>query len=84
MQSIGNTQKSIETVNQFASPLTFTTFGDQSEIDAKIDATGQWETIATVHSVAGIDAEEIAQFIVEAVTMRQELLGRSRVMNVGQ
>ena len=48
-------------------PWSCTHFGDQSEIEAFIPATGKWETIADVHSVGGIDAEDIANFIICAV-----------------
>jgi len=54
-------------------PWTCTNFGDQSEIEAYVEATGAWETIATVHAVNGVDAEDIASFIVRAVN----LLGKS-------
>ena len=45
-------------------PWSCTHFGDQSEIEAFVPATGRWETIADVHSVGDIDAEDIADFIV--------------------
>lgn len=48
-------------------PWSCTNFGEQSEIDAYIDSTDTWETIATIQSAAGIDAEDIASFIVHAV-----------------
>ena len=44
-------------------PWSCTHFGDQSEIEAFIPATGKWETIADVHSVGDLDAEDIADFI---------------------
>lgn len=45
-----------------------TRFGDCSEIDAFIQTTGKWETVATIYPVAGIDAEDIAEFFVHAVS----------------
>ena len=54
-------------------PMTCTSFGDHSEIDALIESTGQWETLATIHSVAGIDAEDIASFVVHSVSVRQKV-----------
>lgn len=47
-----------------------THFGDMSEIEVFVEASGQWETVAEVHSVANIDAEDIADFIVQAVIDR--------------
>lgn len=40
---------------------------DQSEIEAQIMATGSWETIAAVRSLPGLDAEDLASFIVMMV-----------------
>ncbi|MDR3613001.1 MAG: hypothetical protein P4L53_05495 [Candidatus Obscuribacterales bacterium] len=64
--------KPVQKTNLAALPLACTTFGDQSEIDVRIDATGKWETIATIRSVAGFDAEDIASVIVHSVSARQE------------
>jgi hypothetical protein len=50
-----------------AMPWTCTYFGRQAEIDAYISTTGNWETIATVYSVAGFDAEDTASLIIRAV-----------------
>jgi hypothetical protein len=44
-----------------------THFGNQSEIESYIAATGKWETVADVRPVAGVDAEDMADFIVNAV-----------------
>ncbi len=49
-------------------PWTYTNFGNHSEIEAFIESTGTWETIAEVHSVADMDAEDIADFIIRAVS----------------
>jgi hypothetical protein len=46
-------------------PWSCTHFGDLSEIEANIG--GKWETIAEVHSVGNLDAEDIADLIVRAV-----------------
>ncbi|HUY67919.1 MAG TPA: hypothetical protein VMV79_01285 [Alphaproteobacteria bacterium] len=48
-------------------PWSCTNFGEQSEIDAYVDATGTWETIATIQPVAAIDAEDIASFITNTI-----------------
>jgi len=54
-------------------PWTCTNFGNQSEIEAYVKATGTWETIATVHVAGGVDAEDIAGFIVQAVNDREKV-----------
>jgi hypothetical protein len=43
-----------------------TSFGNESEIDVRLP-DGNWETIATIRSVAGMDADEIASHIVKAI-----------------
>ena len=48
-------------------PWSCTHFGGQSEIEAYIDATGKWETIATVNMINDIDAEDVASFIVQHI-----------------
>jgi len=48
-------------------PWSCTNFGQQSEIDIYIEATGKWETVADIHTVADIDAEDIASLIVHIV-----------------
>jgi hypothetical protein len=48
-------------------PWSCTQFGNQSEIEAFVGSTGKRETIADVHGVAGVDAEDMADFIVRAV-----------------
>ena len=48
-------------------------FGKQAEIDGFDSTTGKWETIATVDAIAGIDAEDVAAFIVEAVIGYQKV-----------
>ena len=45
---------------------TRTSFGSESEIDVRLP-DGSWETIATVRSVAGMDADEIASYVVRAI-----------------
>ena len=47
-------------------------FGGLSEIDVFVEASGKWETAAEVHSVAGIDAEDIANFIIQVVANRMK------------
>ena len=47
-----------------------THFGDISEIEVFIEASGHWETVAEVRPIANIDAEDIADFIVQAVSDR--------------
>lgn len=53
-------------------PLASLTFGNKSEIDARLEANGPWKTIATVYSVAGADAEDIANQIINAMTFRHQ------------
>jgi len=49
-------------------PWACTNFGNASEIDAYVEETGTWETVAETRSIAGvIDAEDIASFIVSSV-----------------
>jgi len=48
-------------------PWKHTCFGKESEVEALIPATGTWETIATVRTVNGVDAEDMAAFIVKLV-----------------
>lgn len=51
-----------------------TNFGQTSEIDAYVEETGSWETVAEAHAVEGIiDAEDIASFIVRSVNQAQEM-----------
>ena len=52
-------------------PWASSSFGRQAEIDGFNPATGAWETIATVNAIAGVDAEDIASFIVKAVAAYQ-------------
>ncbi len=54
----------------FQMALSGTHFGNQSDIDVFVAATGQWETLATVHSVVGIDAEDLAAFILASIQQR--------------
>lgn len=57
-------------------PWMSTDFGDTSEIEAYVEETSTWETIAETHSVTGfIDAEDIANFIVSRVSYSQEVSG---------
>jgi hypothetical protein len=48
-------------------PWRSTSFGNQAEIEALDPATGAWETIALVNAISGLDAEDVASFIVEIV-----------------
>lgn len=43
-------------------------FGNKSEIDVFLESSGQWETAAEVHGVGKFDAEEVAAFMLEAIT----------------
>lgn len=45
-------QKPVKSIDFCLLPLASSTFGNQSEIDAQIEAAGKWKTIATVYSVA--------------------------------
>lgn len=55
-------------------PWACTNFGNTSEIDAYVEQTGKWETIAETHSVGDIlDAEDIASFIVSSANSVQEM-----------
>jgi len=68
-------KKSAKSIDFCRLPLSSSNFGNQSEIDARIGTTGQWKTIATVYSVAGADAEDIAYQIIDAMTFRQQAQG---------
>lgn len=57
---------------QATMPWTCTNFGERSEIEAFIKETGTWETIAEVRAIAGVDAEDVAGFIVKAVNALRE------------
>ncbi len=48
-------------------PWSCTHFGGQSEIETYIPALEKWVTLAEVYSVGGIDAEDLADFIVRTV-----------------
>ena len=56
-----------------------THFGKQSEIEVHVGSTGKWETIAIVHSIVGFDAEDIAGFIVGAISKQKEILPNGSV-----
>jgi len=60
-------KSSIEKSIMATLPWTCTNFGGHSEIEARLGATGSWETLATVHSVDGIDAEDIANFVIQVI-----------------
>lgn len=53
-------------------PWTYTSFGNQVEIEASFEAGGEWTTIAQVNAVADHDAEDVASFIVDAVNEKQK------------
>ena len=63
-------------------PWSCTHFGSQSEIETHVAATGKWETLAEVHAVAGIDAEEIADFIVHVVNKHQKTCALLKEMSL--
>ena len=67
-KAFAKTSSSIHEAIATTCPWTYTNFGNHSEIEAFIEATGAWETIAEVHSIADLDAEDIADFIVRAVS----------------
>ncbi len=48
-------------------PWTCTNFGNRSEIEAFIQETGKWETVAEVRAIGDVDAEDVASLIVQAV-----------------
>jgi hypothetical protein len=48
-------------------------FGDKSEIDVFVESTGRWETAAEVHAVGGVDAEDVASFILQAISAQKEV-----------
>ena len=54
-------------------------FGDKSEIDVFVESTGRWETVAEIHAVGGVDAEDIAAFITEAVIARRNNWPQAKV-----
>ena len=47
-------------------------------IEAQFTATGTWETLAEVCSVHGLDAEDIASFLVTAVNNYRAALCNAR------
>ena len=55
-------------------PWKCTCFGNQAEIEAVDSKTGQWETIALVNAIAGLDAEDVASFIVRIVNAHERTL----------
>ena len=52
-------------------PMASSLFGKQAEIDGFNPVSGRWETIAVIDGIAGVDAEDIAAFIVESVLAYQ-------------
>lgn len=50
-------------------PWSSSSFGRQAEIDSFNPVTGKWETIAMVNSIDGTDAEDIADFLVNAANL---------------
>ncbi|MDD4616149.1 MAG: hypothetical protein PHW76_03410 [Alphaproteobacteria bacterium] len=60
-------EKAAKSIDFCLLPLTNSTFGSQSEIDAQVGVPAQWKTIATVYSVVGVDAEDIANQIMLAM-----------------
>lgn len=49
-------------------PWKSTSFGNEAEIEVFFEHTGTWEVIATISPVAGIDAEDVANFIVDKMS----------------
>lgn len=60
------------------SPWRCTHFGNLSEIEAQFTATGTWETLAEVRSVQGLDAEDIASFLVTAINYYRASLSNAQ------
>ncbi len=54
-------------------PWSSSSFGKQAEIDGFNPTTGKWQTIATVDAISGVDAEDVAAFIVEAIIAYQRI-----------
>jgi hypothetical protein len=63
---------SVEKVILATLPWSSSSFGKQAEVDGFNPTSGKWETIATVNTIAGIDAEDVASFMVEAVIAYQK------------
>jgi len=64
------TKISIENLILATLPWASSSFGKQAEIDGFNPTTGKWETIATVNTFVGVDAEDVASLIVEAVAAK--------------
>jgi hypothetical protein len=65
----------VSTEKSFLETLSWasSSFGKQAEIDVFNPITGKWETIAAVDAIAGVDAEDVAAFIVEAIIAYQKI-----------
>ncbi|MDD4617061.1 MAG: hypothetical protein PHW76_08135 [Alphaproteobacteria bacterium] len=57
--------------------LSYSRFGDRSEIDVFVERTRRWETVATIYSVDKFDAEEIAEMIFRRIGNRTVLNGKN-------
>ncbi len=77
-KSIISVEKSILLTLPWAS----SSFGKQAEIDGFNPKTGKWETIATVEAIAGVDAEDVASFIIQAVTFYKTTFNELHVAKV--
>lgn len=47
-------------------------YPDHSEIEAYVEATGDWEAVAEVHQTAGHSAEALADYIVRVINDNQK------------
>ncbi|MDD4616009.1 MAG: hypothetical protein PHW76_02685 [Alphaproteobacteria bacterium] len=65
--------KAAKSIDFCSLPLTSSNFGSQSEIDAEVGTPPQWKTIATVYSAADVDAEDIANQIMLAMSGRPKM-----------
>lgn len=54
-------------------PWACTNFGQIAEIDAYMEETGTWETIAEIHGVSGADAEDVGNFIIDNVNRSKKV-----------
>jgi hypothetical protein len=53
-------------------PWTGSLFGGHAEIDGLNAISGKWETIATVYAIDGVDAEDLADFIINVMNQLVE------------
>lgn len=64
-------------------PWHCTNFGNTSEVDAFIEKTGRWETIAETHSIGNVlDAEDVAEYIVDCSNRHGKMLEALKLARV--